>query len=91
MKIQDAGRLAQLSIYQQNGRLQRVAPSRTQEAQRDGVTISQEALRMARVSQEQDAQRAERLNTVKQMIQNGTYSVPADFVARKLLEAYGES
>lgn len=90
MKIQDTNRVAQIATYQQNGRLQREGLGRAPQAQRDGVTISPEAMQMARVSQETDVQRAERIDSVKQAIQSGTYSVPSDAVARKLLEAYGE-
>ena len=91
MKIHDAGRISQLlNTYGNNGRVRDGQGSATAPAsQRDGVSISREALDMARGMQEAP-ERAAHLAALKQEIQSGTYHVEAGDVVRKMLAAYGE-
>ena len=91
MKINDTGRVSPLlNTYGKNGRVQggqgsAAAPG----SQRDGVSISREALAMSRELQE-TPERAAHLAALKQEIQSGTYHVEAGDVVRKMLAAYGE-
>jgi flagellar biosynthesis anti-sigma factor FlgM len=91
MKINDAARLAQMKMYQSTGRVKdKGTTSPGAEMQRDGVSISKAAMEMARESQETTAERAERLEAVKNAVRQGSYSVEPDRVVRKMLEAYGD-
>lgn len=91
MKINDTSRLAGMQAYQNTHRAKQSNQSQAYEAesQRDGVSISQAALNMARETYGDPAARAEHLTSVKQQIENGTYHVDAGAVVRKMLEAYG--
>lgn len=91
MKIHDTGRVSPLlNTYGKNGRVRdgqggAAAPG----PQRDGVSISREALAMSRELQDAP-DRAAHLAALKQEIQSGTYHVEAADVVRKMLAAYGE-
>ena len=91
MKINDVSRMAQMQSYQKAARQQNAQGAGAHRSASDGVSISPEALQMAReLHGEEGPERAERMATVKQAIQNGTYQVEPDAVVRKMLAAYGE-
>jgi negative regulator of flagellin synthesis FlgM len=91
MKINDVSRLAQMQSYQKTARQQNAASGSAARTARDGVSISPEAMQMARdISSEVNTDRAERIQSVKAAIQNGTYDVEPSAVAQKLMQAYGE-
>lgn len=93
MKINDTNRLSQVQKYQQAYRASEkdANASASTFAKQDGVSISSEALEMAReVSQSDGAERAQRMEEVKRQLQDGSYQVETNAVVRKMLEAYGE-
>jgi negative regulator of flagellin synthesis FlgM len=90
MKINDSNRLHQIRAYQQANRIkEQQGPAQAAESQRDEVSISKEALSMAQgIGTDNSVERAERIASVKQAIQNGTYQVESKAVAEKLLNEY---
>ncbi|MGZ4033032.1 MAG: flagellar biosynthesis anti-sigma factor FlgM [Tumebacillaceae bacterium] len=92
MKINDVSRMAQMQSYQKAARQQNAQGAGAYRTASDGVSISPEALQMARElhGEEMSPERADRIASVKQAIQNGTYQVEPDAVVRKMLAAYGE-
>jgi flagellar biosynthesis anti-sigma factor FlgM len=91
VKINDVSRLAHLQSYQKTVRQQSAQSAGLSATARDGVSISPEALQMAReLHGEEGPERAERIASVKAAIQNGTYQVEPSAVARKLMQAYGD-
>lgn len=86
MKINDTARIYRLQAYQNAERAREDKGAAAAGSQRDGVTISAEALEISRG--EDSAVRAERLEAVKESIQNGTYQVDLQKVAEKLYESF---
>ncbi|TCP57833.1 FlgM family anti-sigma-28 factor [Tumebacillus sp. BK434] len=86
MKINDTARIYRLQAYQNAERAREDKGAAAASGQRDGVTISAEALEISRG--EDHAVRAERVAAVKESIQNGTYQVDLQKVAEKLYESF---
>jgi flagellar biosynthesis anti-sigma factor FlgM len=59
----------------------------TSSAKDDSVTLSASAREVDRISGLVMRSREERIEQVRQMIEAGTYSVPAEDIARKLIES----
>jgi negative regulator of flagellin synthesis FlgM len=88
MKINENGRINSLQAYQKNNVNPKTAKGE-KSASRDAVTISSEALEMARenfVNTEQRARREEKVAQIKQSVQDGTYEIDARNIAEAILK-----
>lgn len=95
MKINEHGRIHSLQSYQKNN-VSGKANKGAQAAGRDEITISSEALEMARgnsstVNVEQRAARDQYIEQIKQSVQNGIYEVDVHKIAEKVVKnLFGE-
>lgn len=90
MKINENGRISPLQAYQKNNISAKTSKGATS-AGRDEVTISSEALEMARggassVNAEQRAAREQKVEQIKQAVQNGTYEIDAQKIADTIIK-----
>lgn len=88
MKINDNGRISPLQAYQRNQLNPKTAKGE-KSAGRDKVTISSEALEMARgnfVNAEPVALREEKVIQIKQSIQSGAYEIDPRKIAEAILK-----
>lgn len=83
MKINDAQRIGEVRAYmKQSGQ---PAGKAARSRQRDEVRISPEAMELLASSKMNDAERAERIQALKQSVSSATYYVEASKIAEKLL------
>jgi len=93
MKINEPNRMSQLmATYQKNAQRVKSTEGAVKPAgfQSDGVSLSPEALSMAREWQSESTDRAVHLAAVKERIQGGTYQVETSLVVKKMRAAYGD-
>ncbi|GAX88893.1 flagellar biosynthesis anti-sigma factor FlgM [Effusibacillus lacus] len=94
MKIYENGRIQSLQAYQKNQPAAKPGLVKAKSSGKDELSISQEALEMAQVGMtpangDKRLSRTDRLEQLKQLVENGTYEVNehkiADKIARYLL------
>ncbi|MGG3507701.1 flagellar biosynthesis anti-sigma factor FlgM [Paenibacillus lautus] len=93
MKINESGRVNGINSYQRNieSREQHIDKKKRR---KDEVSISPEAMELSAQSKVQDPERAEKIQRLKESVANGTYEVPVDRLADKLLpyfQSYNKS
>jgi negative regulator of flagellin synthesis FlgM len=89
MKIHDNGRVNSLQAYQKTNASVKAGKQTGKSGGRDEVSISSEALEMARgghltMTDEQRVAREHRIAELKQSVQSGTYEIDAKKVADKI-------
>ncbi|AIQ14820.1 flagellar biosynthesis anti-sigma factor FlgM [Paenibacillus durus] len=90
MKINDTGRINGINSYQkavESGTIDNVRKAR----KKDEVSISTEALEMLRAQQTSNAERAQKIEDLKNRVSSGTYHVEARDLAEKLLPYFKKS
>jgi negative regulator of flagellin synthesis FlgM len=85
MKINEPGRLSSIQAYRAGLQAKDAKAAASKGAQKDNVVISAEALEMLEAQRTGGAERAGRIEALKQSVQTGTYEVSAERVAEKLL------
>lgn len=81
-------RSVQMNVYQANERMQH--EQKRAETKKDQVEISQEAKALLK-EEEIPKERMDKIQAIKEQIENGTYQINTKEVARKLYEYYNES
>ncbi|WP_018132177.1 flagellar biosynthesis anti-sigma factor FlgM [Effusibacillus pohliae] len=88
MKINGDGRIHPLQPYQRNSGLVKAGQAGARGSSRDELSISLEALQMAQsgppIDPQQRTEHAEKVQRIKQAVQNGTYEIDARKVADKI-------
>jgi flagellar biosynthesis anti-sigma factor FlgM len=97
MRIHDVQPVQRVNPYLKQHVSARQTDKQTQQRKTDEVSISDEALRMAQQSDLSETaanpsrtNRAERLQQIKQSIQNGTYQAPVQEIAQKIYDAFAK-
>lgn len=93
MKINESGRVNGINSYQRNIE-SREKHHIDKKRRKDEVSISPEAMELSAQSKVQDPERAEKIQRLKESVANGTYEVPVDRLADKMLpyfQSYNKS
>ncbi|MGG3284513.1 flagellar biosynthesis anti-sigma factor FlgM [Paenibacillus solani] len=93
MKINESGRVNGINSYQRNIE-SREKQHIDKKRRKDEVSISPEAMELSAQSKVQDPERAEKIQRLKESVANGTYEVPVDRLADKMLpyfQSYNKS
>jgi len=85
MKINESGRLSSIQAYRAGQQAKDAKAAASKGVQKDNVVISAEAKELLEAQRTGNAERAERVEALKQAVQTGTYHVSADKLAEKLL------
>lgn len=94
MKINESGRVNGINSYQRNIESREMQHIDKKKRRKDEVSISPEAMELSAQSKVQDPERAEKIQRLKEAVANGTYEVPVDRLADKLLpyfQSYNKS
>lgn len=83
MKINETNRIGGTNPYQKQAEIRTESASKARK--KDQVQISAAAKEMLTTSKLSQAERAERINELKQSVASGTYQVEAGKIAEKLL------
>lgn len=83
MKINETGRIGAYRTYQQQSDAR--ANQTTGKRRKDEVQFSAEAMELLGAQRAEDPNRAARIETLKEEVRTGTYSVDAGKLADKLL------
>lgn len=92
MKINDLNSVQRVNPYKNQKSVSNVSSNNTREKKIDAVSISSEALEMAKTSSADEVNpvdqvgRAAHIETVKQQIDNGTYSIDTGVLASKVYD-----
>ncbi|MEC0171889.1 flagellar biosynthesis anti-sigma factor FlgM [Paenibacillus graminis] len=92
MKINETGRINAINPYQRNAETQRQEQLK-KSTRKDEVSISDEAIKLlqAQKSGEVDAERASKIESLKQQVSAGTYQVDAAKLAATLAPYFKQS
>lgn len=93
MKINESGRLNGINSYQRNIESREMQPI-DKKRRKDEVSISMKAIELNAQSKVSDPERAEKIQRLKEEVSSGTYQVPAERLADKLLpyfQSYNKS
>ncbi|MEK3733190.1 MULTISPECIES: flagellar biosynthesis anti-sigma factor FlgM [Paenibacillus] len=85
MKINESGRLNGINSYQRNIESREAQHIDKKQRRKDEVSISMKAMELNAQSKVQDPERAEKVQRLKEEVESGTYQVPAERLADKLL------
>lgn len=85
MKINEPGRLSSIQAYRAGIQSKEAKAAAGKGVQKDNVVISAEAKELLEAQRVGGAERAERVEALKQSVQAGTYHVSAERLAEKLL------
>ncbi|MGG1877335.1 MULTISPECIES: flagellar biosynthesis anti-sigma factor FlgM [Paenibacillus] len=94
MKINESGRLNGINSYQRNIESREAQHIDKKQRRKDEVSISMKAMELNAQSKVQDPERAEKVQRLKEEVESGTYQVPAERLADKLLpyfQSYNKS
>jgi negative regulator of flagellin synthesis FlgM len=94
VKINESGRVNGINSYQRNIESREMQHIDKKKRRKDEVSISPEAMELSAQSKVQDPERAEKIQRLKESVANGTYGVPVDRLADKLLpyfQSYNKS
>ncbi|QQE74117.1 flagellar biosynthesis anti-sigma factor FlgM [Brevibacillus composti] len=85
MRINETNRTGMINSYNSAGKSQEAKKGRASMG-KDEVNISHEALEMLKqVEEPQSPARREKVSSLKQQVEEGTYKVPSDKLAEKIL------
>ncbi len=85
MKVNEPGRLSSIQAYRAGQQAKDAKAAASKGAQKDNVVISAEAMEMLEAQRTGGAERAERIEALKQSVQTGSYHISAERLAEKLL------
>jgi negative regulator of flagellin synthesis FlgM len=90
MKINDIGRIGNVNPYKKSQGTASVAKGEGKSRSKDEVQISSEAMALLETNKGQQT-RQDRVESLKNAVQEGTYVVGSDQIARKLLQNWKAS